>query len=235
MIAILVTRPGGEADPLVHALRQRGYRVHAVPTVETEPVELAARSLETFDWIVLTSARGVQALVDLPSGPRFAVVGPETARALRARGVEPSHEPVRPDGADLGESLPDVNGKRIALVRASAAAPDLPNRLRERGATVEEVVAYRTVQGPAASAAQLHAALADPELSAVVFASGSAVRGFIELGGSKRLPAVTIGPHTTASAHELGFAVIAEAETQDVAGLSQAVARALPLEVPKNA
>jgi uroporphyrinogen III methyltransferase/synthase len=235
MIAILVTRPGGETDPLVQELRHRGYRVHAVPTVDTEPVELAARSLETFDWIVLTSARGVQALDQLPSGPRFAVVGPETARALRARGVEPSHVPARADGSDLGDSLPDVKGKRIALVRASAAASDLPNRLRERGATVEEVVAYRTVEGPAASVEQLRTALSDPDLSAVIFASGSAVRGFVKLGGSPRLPAITIGPRTTASARDLGFIVIAEADTQDVAGLSKAVAHALPMEAPKNA
>lgn len=235
MIAVLVSRPGGEADPLVQALRQRGYRVHAVPTVETEPVELAAGSLETFDWIVLTSARGVEALDQLPSGPMFAAVGPETARALRARGVEPSHVPARADGADLGDSLPDVSGKRIALVRASAAAPDLPNRLRERGATIEEVIAYRTVEGPTASADQLRAALADPELSAVVFASGSAVRGFVKLGGSTRLPAITIGPRTSASARELGFGVMAEADTQDAAGLVDAVAHALPLEVPKHA
>jgi uroporphyrinogen III methyltransferase/synthase len=235
MITVLVTRPGGEEDPLVQTLRQRGYRVHAVPTVETEPVDLAGRSLETFDWIVLTSARGVEAFHELPSGPKFAAVGPETAKALRARGVEPSYLPAHADGADLGDSLPDVNGKRVALVRASAAAADLPNRLRERGASVEEVVAYRTVEGPAASAALLHAALSDPKLRAVVFASGSAARGFIELGGSKRLPAVTIGPRTTASAQVLGFIVIAEADTQDVAGLAEAVARALPLEVPKNA
>ena len=235
MISVLVTRPGGEADPLVQALRQRGYLVHAVPTVETEPVELAGRSLETFDWIVLTSARGVEALNELPSGPKFAVVGPETAKALRARGVEPTYVPARSDGADLGGSMPEVNGKRIALVRASAAAPDLPDRLRERGATVEEVVAYRTVEGPTASAEQFRTALADPDLAAVVFASGSAVRGFMKLGGGTRLHAITIGPRTSASARNLGFGVITEADTQDVAGLSNAVAHALPLEVHKNA
>ena len=235
MITVLVTRPGGEGDPLVQALRQRGYRVHAVPTVATDAVELAGRSLETFDWIVLTSARGLEAIEKLPSSPKFAVVGPETANALRARGVEPSYIPARADGADLGNSMPDVHGKRIALVRASAAAPDLPDRLRERGATVEEVVAYRTVEGPTASAEQFRTALADPDLAAVVFASGSAVRGFMTLGGSTRLHAITIGPRTSASARNLGFGVITEADTQDVAGLSNAVAHALPLEVPKNA
>jgi uroporphyrinogen III methyltransferase/synthase len=230
MIAILVTRPGGESDPLVHALRRRGYRVHAVATVQTEPMDFNAGSLASCDWIVLTSVRGVKALAELPPGPRFAAVGTETARALRARGITPSHLPGRADGADLGDTLPDVNGKRIALVRASAASTDLPDRLRRRGATVEEVTAYRTVEGPAASAEKLRDALADPELAAVLFASGSAVRGFLDLGGSARLPAITIGPRTTNSARELGFVVMAEADAQSVSGLADAVARALPME-----
>ncbi|MDQ6719239.1 MAG: uroporphyrinogen-III synthase [Candidatus Dormibacteraeota bacterium] len=235
MIAILVTRPGGESDPLVQALRQRGYGVHAVPTMQTESADLNLQSLADYDWIVFTSTRGVKALADLPAGPRFAAVGSETARALRARGVEPSHVPANAGGADLGDTLPDVNGKRIALIRASAAATDLPDRLRERGATVEEVIAYRTVEGPAASADLLHLALMDPELGAVVFASGSAVRGFVDLGGSARLPAITIGPRTTSSAREQGFKVIAEAHTQDVSGLANAVVRAFPLEVENDA
>jgi uroporphyrinogen III methyltransferase/synthase len=230
MIAILVTRPGGESDPLVHALRRRGYRVHAVATVQTEPMDFNAGSLASCDWIVLTSVRGVKALAELPPGPRFAAVGSETARALRARGVEPSHLPGRADGADLGDTLPDVKGKRIALVRASAAGSDLPDRLRRRGATVEEVTAYRTVEGPPASAEKMRDALADPELAAVVFASGSAVRGFLDLGGSAQLPAITIGPRTTNSARERGFVVIAEADAQSVSGLADAVVRALPME-----
>jgi uroporphyrinogen-III synthase len=230
MIAVLVTRPDGESDPLVHALRRRGYRVHAVPMVQTEPVEFNAGSLADCDWIVLTSARGVKALVALPEGPRFAAVGPETARALRARGIEPSHVPGRADGADLGDTLPDVEGKRIALVRASAAGEDLPDRLRRRGAAVEDVTAYRTVEGPAASEAKLGVALSDPDLGAVVFASGSAVRGFLRLGGSARVPAITIGPRTTSSARGRGFTVIAQADAQSVSGLADAVIRALPME-----
>jgi len=235
MIAVLVTRPDGESDPLVHALRKRGYRVHAVPMVQTEPVDFNAGALAGCDWIVLTSARGVKALTDLPSGPKFAAVGPETARALRARGVEPSHVPGRADGADLGDTLPDVDGKRIALVRASAAGEDLPDRLRRRGAAVEEVTAYRTVEGPASSAELLRSALADPELGAVVFASGSAVRGFLRLGGSNRVPAITIGPRTTSSARGRGFVVIAQAEAQSVSGLADAVVHALPMEIKKGA
>jgi uroporphyrinogen-III synthase len=230
VIAVLVTRPDGESDPLVHALRRRGYRVHAVPMVQTEPVDFNADSLAQCDWIVLTSARGVKALTHLPAGPKFAAVGPETARALRARGVEPAHVPGRADGADLGDTLPEVEGKRVALVRASAAGEDLPSRLRSRGANVEEVTAYRTVEGPAASGEKLRVALGDPELKAVVFASGSAVRGFLGLGGRTHVPAITIGPRTTSSARGRGFTVIAQADAQSVSSLADAVSKALPME-----
>jgi uroporphyrinogen III methyltransferase/synthase len=235
MIAVLVTRPGGDSDPLAQALRQRGYRVHAVPTVQTEPVVLDLRSLAAYDWVVFTSARGVGAVAELPSGPRYAAVGPETAAALRARGLEASHVPAAADGADLGKTLPDVDRKRVALVRASAADTDLPDILRRRGAIVEELVAYRTVEAPPESAHPLRTALSDPDLGAVVFASGSAVRGFITLGGSPEVPAITIGGRTTNRAREMGFHVIAEAGTQSVSGLADAVARALPLEVKNNA
>jgi uroporphyrinogen III methyltransferase/synthase len=198
-------------------------------------VDFNPQLLADCDWIVVTSVRGVQSMTELPTGPRFAAVGPETARALRARGVDPAHVPPQSDGADLGDTLPDVVGKRIALVRASAAATDLPDHLRRRGAIVREVTAYRTVEAPAASAEPLRAALNDPDLSAVVFASGSAVRGFLQLGGDVALAAVTIGPHTSATAREHGFRVIAEADTQSVTGLVSAIVRVLPLEVQNNA
>lgn len=235
MRSILVTRPDGTGDPLLGFLERMGYRVHAVPTVETVAQSFDADSLATCDWIVLTSAKGVEAMKSIPKGPRFAAVGAKTAGALRARGVEPSHIPPHASGASLGETLPDVSGKRVALVRASAADTELPERLRQRGAIVEEITAYRTVEGPPASGLRLRVALADPQLAAVVFASGSAIRGFVALGGPTHLPAVTIGARTTATALEHGFAVVAEASAQSAESLAAAVAAAMPLEEIKNA
>jgi uroporphyrinogen III methyltransferase/synthase len=162
-------------------------------------------------------------------------VGEKTAAALRARGIQPAHVPPQANAAAMAESLPDVEGKRIALVRASAAGSALPEALRRRGATVEEITAYVTIEGPSSSAQPLRAALADPGLGAVVFASGSAVRGYIALGGTTRVPAITIGPRTTACAREHGFAVIAQAETQSAEELASAVARAIPLKETKHA
>ena len=74
-------------------------------------------------------------------------------------------------------------------------------------------------------------ALADPDLEAAVFASGSAVRGFLSLGGPVQLPVVTIGPRTTAIARESGFEVIVEAGGRDARQLAAAVAATFPTEV----
>lgn len=235
MTAILVTRPGGAGDPLVAELESRGYRVIAVPTVLTRQVEVDWPALDRFDWVVLTSAAGVAALPATPAGPRWAAVGHATARALRARGGRVDLTPAESNGAALGRALPDIDGERVLLVRASLADPELPVTLRERGADVSEVVAYETVEGPDESRVELMAALSEPELAAVVFASGSAVRGFTKLGGTPDLPAITIGPRTSAEARDSGFTVAAEALTQRVGELADAVAQAIPIEVGKGA
>jgi porphobilinogen synthase len=225
--AVLVTRPGGASDPLVAELESRGYHVSAVPTVATRAPHVNWPDLSGFDWVVVTSAAGVDALPDVPAGPRWAAVGQATAGALRARGVEADFVPQESSGASLASELPDPADVRVLLVRASAADPDLPDGLRKRGASVTEITAYETVEGPAESAAPLRNALARPDLAAVVFASGSAVRGFIKLGGGSSLPAITIGPRTTTAARAAGFTVVAEAAAPGVEELAAAVERAV--------
>jgi uroporphyrinogen-III synthase len=239
--AVLVTRPAGQADRVVGALEAAGYRVLAVPTVATQRLDFDRPDLAVYDWVVVTSAAGVEALAPSPLrgegqgeglklGPRWAAVGQATARALRAAGIEPSLVPDESNGLALANSLPDLRGKRVLLVRASAASTDLPDRLRERGAYVEDLAAYLTIEGPAVASEPLKSALADAELAAIVFASGSAVRGFLALGGSTAWPAITIGPRTTKVAAQLGFRVLAEAERQSAEALVAAVVRAIPIE-----
>lgn len=113
--------------------------------------------------------------------------------------------------------------------------PDLPSGLRKRGAQVEEVTPYETVEGPGESRGQLRRALREPGLGAVIFASGSAVHGFVKLGGATKLPAITIGPRTSAVASQAGFTVVAEAAAPYVQQLADAVEWAIPIEVTKDA
>lgn len=235
MKAILVTRPVTVDRALVSELESRGYRVLAVPTVATRRKAVDWPDLARFDWIVLTSAMGVATLPETPAGPRWAAVGKSTAEALRERGVRVDVVPPEANGAALAEALPDVGGARVLLVRASLADADLPSSLRARGATVEEVVAYETVEGPEESRAPLDRAMSDASLAAAVFASGSALRGFVKLGGGVDVPAVTIGPRTSAVARELGFTVAAESAQPDVIHLADAVDQALSAEVTTDA
>ena len=232
MITVLVTRPAGADDPLVAELESRGYRVLAVPTVVTRPAAVEWPDLASFDWIVVTSAAGAAALPAIPHGPRLAAVGEVTARALRARGLEVALVPAEANGRALADAIPEVEGRRVLLARASKADPELPVRLRERGAQVIEVTAYETVEGPDESAPALQQALREQDLAAVVFASGTAVRGFVKLGGIPNLPAVTIGPRTTAVAREAGFRVAAEAAAQEVREMAAAVERTVAKVAP---
>lgn len=234
MTAVLLsTRPEGEHDPLVARLRGRGHRVHAVPTVAVEPMEFAVPDLAGRDWVVVTSAAGVASLLERASpagGARWAAVGPRTAAALAARGIEAAAVPDESRGAAIAAAIARVEplpGLRVLLARADAAGDDLPRALRAAGALVEDLAVYHTVVGPEASRGRLDRALADPDLEAAIFASGSAVRGLLRLAARdpRGLAAITIGPVTSAVAREEGFRVAAEAGQPGVEALVAEVDR----------
>jgi uroporphyrinogen-III synthase len=269
--AVLVTRPSGGDDPLVARLAAAGIRVHAVPTVTTRPVvpggdlDRVASELPAADWVLLTSTAAFRALSDAVARvgaswprpgcrPRFAAVGHATAGALARAGLTVAA--TSSDGTGLGllpalEATEPLAGRRVVLPRASAADERLPVALREHGADVRDVVAYETVEAPAESRSPLLGALADPDLQAVVVASGSAVRGLLGLVGlpaspSDRaiarlmnLPFVSIGPSTSDEVRRLGLPLGAEAATPSVDALADAVlaflaaARAPGLEVSR--
>jgi uroporphyrinogen-III synthase len=253
---ILVTRPESEDDRLAGQLKARGFRVLAVPTVATEPVERggplgeAARDLTRFDWVVVTSVEAVRALqaavgsgTSLASNPpRWAAVGPATAAALRAAGVVVDATPATARGSAIPEAMAFVAplaGTRVLLPRADAADATLPAGLRALGAEAMEVVAYHTIECPASSRDLLAVALGDPDLAAVVVASGSAVRGLVRMadeigrgGCLGRLALISIGPSTSAESRRLGLEVAAEASTPTPESIADAVASAVSTNRP---
>jgi len=134
--------------------------------------------------------------------------------------------------------LGSLRGRRVLLARADAADRALPQKLVELGAHVDDVVAYHTTTAPDASRRALREALVDPDVEAIMFASGSAALGVVELAGrdadrARALRTITIGPKTSAVARELGFEVAAEAQTQDGPGLRAALQRAIDEEVER--
>ena len=212
-----------------------GAAVEAVPTTRiddpTDPVRLAAAvsNLEGYDWILLTSANGVERFADAvarrgddgepASPPRIAVIGTATARAARARGLVPDLVPDVHRGEALADALiagGDLTGRRVLLARAQHARPVLPERLRAAGARVDDVAAYAT-RTDESSRDRLREVVATGALDWITFTASSAVRGFVDLAGADTGGArvAAIGPVTADTVRKkgLGDPIVAERAT----------------------
>jgi uroporphyrinogen III methyltransferase/synthase len=156
-------------------------------------------------------------------------VGPATAAALRAASIRVDHVPDDYLTVAIAPGLGNGKGRRVVLARADAATPGLRDALVAGGATVEEVVAYRTVEGPASSRDPLRAAL-QRDLDGIAFTSGSTVRGLLRLASgvdrarARALPAFCIGPVTADQARHSGFDIGATPIRHTAAGLADAIA-----------
>ena len=118
------------------------------------------------------------------------------------------------------------------VIRGDLAGPELADHLQSRGAVVDDVVAYRTSEAPATSRSLLRQAMAERAFDAVVFTSGSTVRGLGSLAASDGLdvtsiPAVCIGPETAEAATQAGFRLLSVASSQDADALARTTASAL--------
>ena len=205
-----VALTGTEASSarLAEALRAEGFQVERCSLVAVEPLDGEPLRPAEYDWLLLTSRNGVEALFRRLEGPlpRVAAVGPGTAAALRARGVEPALVAKSSTQEGLAAELPPPR-ERVLFAGAEDARDVLA---RELGADVAPL--YRTVELRPESF---------PEADLVVLASGSAARSFAALGLD--LPCVSIGPVTSDEARRHGLRVVAEAETHDRDGLLRAV------------
>ena len=206
-----MTRPRAQAGPLVGRLEALGLEVVECPLIEIEPLaEPKAVDTSGYDWVVLTSPNGAELFARRRSGelPRVAAVGPGTAEALRALGIEPDLVAGVSTQEGLLDEFPRGPG-RVLVVGAQGSRRALID-----GLGADFVPLYRTrLLDPA-----------PPDGDVVVLASGSAARSFAALGAP--LPAVSIGPQTTRAAREAGLDVVAEALTHDLDGLVAAVAEA---------
>jgi uroporphyrinogen-III synthase len=183
-----------------------------------------------FDWVAFTSVNAVDRFLALLrdardlGAARVAAVGPGTADALRRWHLEPDLVPPRAIADALLDAFPPGPG-RVLLPQAAGARPAMAAGLAAAGWDVSVVEAYRTVPATPARAALATAARAD----AITFTSASTVTGFLEVAGATSLPpvVVSIGPVTSAAAHDAGVAVTVEADPHTVDGVVDALVRTL--------
>lgn len=250
---VVVTRPMADAVGAVLALIDRGAAPVVVPAIAFAPphqhdideLDAALAAPDPAAWVVLTSARAVHALVDHVSGAggpalaglgsHWAAVGEATARAARRAGIVVDFQPKAATGRALADGLPLHEGDRIVVPRGDLADADLPRRLAERGAHVEELVVYRTIEGLSSSSSALERAVASSP-AAVVMASGSAVRGWLRLADAhglgtrvRSIPVVAIGPTTAREARSHGLHVLEESTSPAPTDIATAVATALAI------
>jgi hydroxymethylbilane synthase len=226
---ITLTRPRKQAGALAEGLDRLGAAVTIVPLVAIEPVEdtggldAALEALDAYDWIVFTSANGVAAVGERlgPLGEvKVAVVGPATAEAVRALGVEPAFVPQRFAAEEIAAGLGPVEGSRVLLPQADIAEPQLADQLRARGATVDALAAYRTIEIQPSVAGLSTIKRAD----VIVLASASAARSLARIQGiDDGSLIVCIGPRTAEAAREAGLSVGLVAEKATADGIIQAL------------
>ena len=246
-IRVLVGRARHQAGALSGELRQLGAQVLEIPFIEIRkprsfrPLDSALRNLGNYDWLILTSANGVDALWERMaklrlSKPtlkhlRVAAIGPATKKAIEQGGVKVDVVPKEYVAESVVRSLrKKIKGKRVLLVRAKVARDVIPRELRKAGAIVDVVEAYETVI-PQSSRARLRSALKSPRRrpQVVTFTSSSTVRNFVALlgRGSKAslngLRFASIGPVTSSTLRELGLPVDIAASEFTIPGLITAI------------
>jgi uroporphyrinogen-III synthase len=205
---VIVTRPRGQARPLVERIEALGHEVVECPLIEIERTSDEPIDAAGYEWVIVTSPNGADELVRRGRNlPKLAAVGPGTAETLRRHGLEPAFVPRVSSQDGLLAEFPRPEGR--VLFAAAEGARRRP--IEALGA--DFVPLYRTrLLGPD-----------PPEGDVVVLASGSAARAYAAIGGNA--PAVTIGPETSRVAESVGLTVAVEAETHDLDGLVAAIGK----------
>jgi uroporphyrinogen-III synthase len=205
---VIVTRPQAQAEPLLNALRAQGFEPIACPVIATEPIDDGPIDVTGYDWVIVTSANGAAELGTRHTGvlPHVAAVGELTAAALEAKGIAVEFVPTLASQEGLLAELPRPVGRAL-FVGAEGARRLLTDELPADFRAV-----YRTVE----------LMPVPPDGDLVLLASPSAAIAWGKLGST--LPAITIGPQTTAAALDAGLTVVAEAHTQNVTGLVDSAA-----------
>jgi uroporphyrinogen III methyltransferase/synthase len=241
---VLVTRAAEQATALTAALQELGAEALVVPTIEIvappsfAELDQAIDELDRIDYLVLTSANAVSAFFDrltargydarALAGLQTVVVGPKSADALAARGVNADLMPADYRAEGVVALLKDrAPGKRLLYPKAALARDLIPAELTAAGAEVIAPVAYASAP-PADAAERLQQALAG-RLDLLTFTASSTVQNFVELldaehlALAQKLPVASIGPLTSETARGLGFNIVIEPEKSTLEDMLAAI------------
>jgi uroporphyrinogen III methyltransferase/synthase len=244
---IVVTRARIQAGELARRLVALGAQVVDFPTIEIVPpndfgpLDRAIEELETYQWLFFTSVngvdsffsrlrllrKGIQALENL----RVVAIGSETARRLESEGIRVDFVPAKFQAEGIIEGLKsaEVRDSRILIPRAAKAREILPAALRQWGAWVDVVEAYKTVL-PENCQVDLRKQLQQRRIDMITFTSSSTVSNFALLFAghdlAELLEGITIaciGPITGQTVIDHGLRAEVVATEFTIPGLVEAI------------
>ncbi len=247
---ILVTRSAEQSATFTNLLTDRGATVIEMPTLEITPpstwegLDRAISQIQTYDWLILTSANAVDYFFDRfatlnydvrsLASLKIAVVGKKTAQFLKKRGFNPDFTPPDFVADSLIDHFPDsLTHAKILFPRVESGGREvLVQAFTAAGAIVTEVAAYQS-RCPTEPDATAIAAIQSQQITIVTFASSKTVKHFYQLleqsFGTTALDRLTgiqvasIGPQTSKTCQELLGRVDMEATEYTLEGLVEAI------------
>ena len=241
---VVVTRTREQAGRLVELIEDNGGEAIEIPTIKIMPpdsfeeFDSVLSKINTFNYIVFTSANGVEAFLgrmkhnrmDIRSlyGIKLCAIGSATEACLNEAGLNAYFVPVEYTTEKLLEGLLKfiVPGDNVLLARADIASPGLAEGLKASGVEIYELTAYRTMMDDSCRE-RLIELLEEERIDALTFASSSTVTNFVSLIGKENIcrlsgiKTVCIGPVTEKTARDAGINVTATADECTIEGVVQ--------------
>ncbi|WP_042223319.1 uroporphyrinogen-III synthase [Oceanobacillus manasiensis] len=222
---ILVTRGAEQADLFADKITQYGGNPVVVPLLEIVCKESnftweVLRNLSQYDWILFTSANGVDCFFELRKklenasaciSSKIATVGEKTSSTLKRYGYEETFTPKTYNAdsmaSDFLKRFPDPG--KLLLIRGNRSRKVLPEKFRQAGLDFDMLEVYDT-HFSYKRRPQLIEAVSEKKLDYVSFTSPSTVEAFCEMVEiiPYNIPCVCIGSTTSKRASELGFQYI---------------------------
>lgn len=244
---IVITRPERQADDLAVLLEREGAEAVHFPAIKIIPpqdwsgLDIALNKLETYNWLIFTSANGVQyffaRLLELNKdirelkGIKICCIGPATAKQIANRGIKVDLVPEKFIAEGILKSFGeiDLQGQKILIPRAAEARDILPEGLKKMGAAVDVVTAYETVNS-GKKREELEKLIKGNEVDVITFTSSSTVSNLMKIMGKnfifpQQVRIACIGPVTEAAARKAGLNVDLRQEEYTMDGLVQALVK----------
>lgn len=233
---IVITRPEPENTILEKKLQQYGASIYNFPTIQITENNIDKQILteiHSFDWIVFTSSKGVEAfmhnadqsLITILKNKKIAVVGPKTAEKLTSYNLKANFMPTKYTTHDLAKELTEIAGKQLLLARSNIASKELVTDLKKKKAIVTDIPMYTTESITTPDKA-FEKMIKNDTVNCLTFTSPSTVIGFFDRIGNAEIkqkvlaiPVISVGPVTTKTAKEYGFTHIYTADEYTTDGM----------------